>query len=56
MLAGFLPAWHILSVMYYDGAGVEKNIKKAKEYCKKAADGGYEPAKKMLERGIFDSK
>ena len=30
-----------MGIMYYDGAGVKKNDKKAYEYCKKAFEKGY---------------
>ena len=40
--AGGIPdAQHELGVLYYDGTGVEKDLAKAKELIKKAADQGF---------------
>lgn len=41
-----------LSNMYMKGEGVEKDILKAIEWCEKAAEGGHEKAKYLLEKFI----
>ena len=44
---------YMLGTMYYNGVSwCEKDLKRAKELIKKAADQGYVPAKKML-REVF---
>lgn len=45
----------VLASLYQNGLGVEKNIEKAIEWFKKAADQNWEPAKKALKQ-IEDAK
>ncbi len=53
---GLARAKYVVAIMYFQGNGIEKNERKATHWMKRAADQGYEPAKKWLESMAAEPK